>query len=124
MGNPHAVINVAAVAARWPAGSALQRAPAFPQSVNVGLVEVVARDRIRLRVFERGAGETLACGSGACAAVAVLVQGGHVEADREVAVELPGGTLRIRYDQATGHVRMGGPAAFVFEGTLSEGTRL
>jgi diaminopimelate epimerase len=118
MGNPHAVIHVATL------GVALQRAPAFPQSVNVGFAEVVARDRIRLRVFERGVGETLACGSGACAAVAVLVQGGHVDADREVAVELPGGTLRIRYDHSTGHVRMGGPAAFVFEGTLSEGTCL
>ncbi len=126
MGNPHAVINVADVAAAPvpTLGVALQRAPAFPQSVNVGFAEVVARDHIRLRVFERGVGETLACGSGACAAVAVLVQGGHVDADREVAVELPGGTLRIRYDQATGHVHMGGPAAFVFEGTLSEGTRL
>jgi len=126
MGNPHAVINVADVAGAPVAtlGPALQRAPAFPQSVNVGFAEVVARDRIRLRVFERGVGETLACGSGACAAVAVLVQGGHVDADREVAVELPGGTLRIRYDQATGHVHMGGPAEFVFEGTLSEGTRL
>ena len=126
MGNPHAVITVADVATAPVAtlGTALQRAPAFPQSVNVGFAEVVARDRIRLRVFERGVGETLACGSGACAAVAVLVQGGHVDADREVAVELPGGTLRIRYDRATGHVHMGGPAAFVFEGTLSEGTRL
>jgi diaminopimelate epimerase len=126
MGNPHAVIVVADVADAPVAtlGPALQRAPAFPQSVNVGFAEVVARDRIRLRVFERGVGETLACGSGACAAVAVLVQGGQVDADREVAVELPGGTLRIRYDQATGQVRMGGPAVFVFEGTLSEGTRL
>jgi diaminopimelate epimerase len=126
MGNPHVVIHVADVAAAPVAtlGPALQCAPAFPQSVNVGFAEVVARDRIRLRVFERGVGETLACGSGACAAVAVLVQNGHVDADREVAVDLPGGTLRIRYDRATGHVHMGGPAAFVFEGTLSEGTCL
>ncbi|HRA03271.1 MAG TPA: diaminopimelate epimerase, partial [Thermomonas sp.] len=75
MGNPHAVIEVAEVAHAPVAaiGAALQRAPAFPQSVNAGFAEVVARDRIRLRVFERGVGETLACGSGACAAVAVLV---------------------------------------------------
>ena len=77
---------------------------------------MVARDRIRLRVFERGVGETLACGTGACAAVAVLVRGGRIDADREVAVELPGGTLRIRYDRAAERIHMGGPTAFVFEG--------
>ncbi|MBK6333812.1 MAG: diaminopimelate epimerase [Thermomonas sp.] len=118
MGNPHAVIEVAEVAHAPVAaiGAALQRAPAFPQSVNAGFAEVVARDRIRLRVFERGVGETLACGSGACAAVAVLVRGGRIDADREVAVELPGGTLRIRYDRAAERIHMGGPTAFVFEG--------
>lgn len=126
MGNPHAVIEVADVDAADVArtGPAVQASAMFPASANVGFAQVLAPDRIRLRVFERGVGETLACGSGACAAVAVLVQGGQVDADREVAVELPGGTLRIRYDQATGQVRMGGPATFVFEGTLSEGTRL
>lgn len=118
MGNPHAVVEVDAVAAAPVAtlGPALQRDPAFPDSVNVGFAEVVARDHVRLRVHERGAGETLACGSGACAAVAVLVQRGRVDADREVAVELPGGTLRIRYDHATQRIHMGGPTAFVFEG--------
>ena len=118
MGNPHAVIEVAEVAHAPVAaiGAALQRAPAFPQSVNAGFAEVVARDRIRLRVFERGVGETLACGSGACAAVAVLVRCGRIDADREVAVELPGGTLRIRYDRAAERIHMGGPTAFVFEG--------
>ncbi len=118
MGNPHAVIEVAEVAHAPVAaiGAALQRAPAFPQSVNAGFAEVVARDRIRLRVFERGVGETLACGSGACAAVAVLVRGGRIDADREVALELPGGTLRIRYDRAAERIHMGGPTAFVFEG--------
>src|SRR3546814_7450355 len=60
-------------------GSALQQSPAFAESANVGFAQVVARDRIRLRVFERGVGETLACGSGACAAVAVLVRRGRVE---------------------------------------------
>ena len=118
MGNPHAVIEVAEVAHAPVAaiGAALQRAPAFPQSGNAGFAEGVARDRIRLRVFERGVGETLACGSGACAAVAVLVRGGRIDADREVAVELPGGTLRIRYDRAAERIHMGGPTAFVFEG--------
>ena len=118
MGNPHAVVEVANVATApvGEVGPALQANAAFPQSVNVGFAEVVARDRIRLRVYERGAGETLACGSGACAAVAVLARNGRIDADRAVAVELPGGSLRITYDHADGHVRMGGPTAFVFEG--------
>ena len=76
MGNPHAVIVVddvdAAPVSTW--GPALQALHAFPQSVNVGFAQVLARDRIRLRVYERGAGETLACGSGACAAAAVLMR--------------------------------------------------
>ena len=123
MGNPHAVIEVADVAAAPVAalGQALQRDPAFPQSVNVGFAEVVARDHLRLRVFERGVGETLACGSGACAAVAVLAQRGRIDVDREVQVDLPGGSLCIRYDQvaqagAMDKILMGGPTAFVFEG--------
>ncbi|QIL19274.1 diaminopimelate epimerase [Thermomonas sp. HDW16] len=118
MGNPHAVIEVADVATAPVAelGPALQANAAFPQSVNVGFAEVVSRDHVRLRVFERGVGETLACGSGACAAVAVLARRGRVDMDRAIAVELPGGTLRIRYDQADGRIRMGGPTAFVFEG--------
>ena len=67
----------------------------------------------------RGAGETLACGSGACAAVAVLTRQGRLPAGASVAVDLPGGRLRIQYDPASGHVRMGGPTAFVFDGTMS-----
>ena len=118
MGNPHAVIEVAALdrAAVEATGAALQRNPAFPESVNVGFAEVVTREHIRLRVFERGVGETLACGSGACAAVAVLSKRGQLDTDREIAVDLPGGTLRIRYDQDSGRIAMGGPTAFVFEG--------
>ncbi len=118
MGNPHALIEVAAIdhATVEATGGALQRNAAFPESVNVGFAEIVARDHIRLRVFERGVGETLACGSGACAAVAVLTRRGQLDAGREIAVELPGGTLRIRYDQDSGRITMGGPTAFVFEG--------
>jgi len=121
MGNPHAVIDVADVATAPVAelGPALQANAAFPQSVNVGFAEVISHDHLRLRVYERGAGETRACGSGACAAVAVLTRRGRIDRDREIAVELPGGTLRIRYDQADGHIRMGGPVAFVFEGNYS-----
>ena len=123
LGNPHAVIEVTDVAAAPVAalGQALQRDPAFPESINVGFAEIVAPDRFRLRVYERGVGETLACGSGACAAVAVLVRRGRIDANREVHVDLPGGSLRIRYDQAAqtrveDRILMGGPTAFVFEG--------
>jgi diaminopimelate epimerase len=118
MGNPHALIEVADIADAPVArlGPALQRHSAFPQSVNVGFTQVVARDRISLRVYERGVGETLACGSGACAAVAVLGRRGRVDAARGVDVVLPGGTLRIDWPDATAQVRMAGPATFVFEG--------
>ena len=121
MGNPHAVVEAADLA-HAPVdriGAALQANAAFPDSVNVGFVDVAAPDHLRLRVYERGAGETLACGSGACAAVAVLTRQGRLPAGATVAVDLPGGRLRIQYDPASGHVRMGGPTAFVFEGTMS-----
>ncbi len=115
-GNPHAVIEVADVDAAPVAsvGPALQRQGVFPQSANIGFAQVVARDRIRLRVFERGVGETLACGSGACAAVAVLVRRGRV--DRDVTVSLPGGDLRIAWPGDEAQIMMAGPTAFVFEG--------
>ncbi|MEN1956026.1 diaminopimelate epimerase [Luteimonas sp. MJ204] len=120
MGNPHAVLEVDDVEAAPVAelGRALQRHAAFPESCNVGFAEVIARDRIRLRVFERGVGETLACGSGACAAVAVLARRGRVDAAAGVDVALPGGTLRI-YHGADGGLRMAGPAAFVYEGVFN-----
>ena len=118
LGNPHAVIEVAALdrATVEATGTALQRNAAFPESVNVGFAEIISRDHIRLRVFERGVGETLACGSGACAAVAVLSKRGQLDAGSEIAVDLAGGTLRIRYDQDSDRIAMGGPTAFVFEG--------
>jgi diaminopimelate epimerase len=116
MGNPHALIVVddigrAPVAALGPK---LQADPAFPQGVNVGFAQVLAPDEIRLRVYERGAGETLACGSGACAAVAVLVRQGRV--GRRVQVHLPGGTLVVDWPADDAPLRMAGPATFVFEG--------
>ncbi|MBS0462347.1 MAG: diaminopimelate epimerase [Proteobacteria bacterium] len=116
MGNPHALIEVAdlAIAPVARIGAAMQASPLFPEGVNVSFAQVLARDRIGLRVVERGVGETLACGSGACAAVAILVRQGRVE--REVAVALPGGTLRIVWPADDAPVRMRGPAAFVFEG--------
>ncbi len=122
MGNPHAVIEVDSVDAApvHRLGPALQARPEFPEGVNVGFAQVLARDRIRLRVFERGAGETLACGSGACAAVAVLVRQGRV--DRAVQVALPGGTLAIRWPADDAPITMAGPATFVFEGEFAVAT--
>ncbi len=116
MGNPHALIEVADIATApvHTLGPALQMRGEFPQGVNVGFAEVMDAGNIALRVFERGVGETLACGSGACAAVAILVRQQRV--DREVAVELPGGTLRVVWPQDDAPVVMRGPAAFVFEG--------
>jgi len=116
MGNPHAVIEVAdvAVAPVTTLGPALSADPVFPQGCNVGFAQIVDRARIRLRVWERGAGATLACGSGACAAVAILRRRGKLGAD--VAVELPGGALEIQWDGAGSPAWMTGPAQFVFEG--------
>ncbi|WP_245156470.1 diaminopimelate epimerase [Agrilutibacter solisilvae] len=116
MGNPHAVIEVAdATSAPVHAlGARLQRDAAFPDSVNVGFAQVESRGRVRLRVYERGVGETLACGSGACAAAAVLMRRDRI--DRDVAIALPGGELRIAWPRDDAPITMAGPAAFVFEG--------
>ena len=116
MGNPHALIEVADIDAAPVAGSgpALQSSSAFPQSANVGFAQVVARDRLRLRVYERGVGETLACGSGACAAAAILIRRGAI--GRQVNISLPGGDLQISWPDDAAEVIMSGPAAFVFEG--------
>ena len=118
MGNPHAVIEVDYVYAApvERVGRALQASSWFPESVNVGFVQVQDDGHVRLRVFERGVGETLACGSGACAAVAVLVRRGRTA--RAVAVSLPGGTLHIDWPADDATLSMRGPAAFVFEGEL------
>ncbi|WP_045770527.1 diaminopimelate epimerase [Xanthomonas albilineans] len=116
MGNPHAVLEVGLVDAApvERLGPLLQQHASFPDSVNVGFVQVIDRDRLRLRVYERGVGETLACGSGACAAAAVLMQRGRV--DRDVRVVLPGGELRVQWPHAAAPLVMSGPAAFVFDG--------
>ncbi len=116
MGNPHAVIEVddldtAPVAQ---VGRALQNSRFFLPTVNVGFAEVVSRDRIRLGVYEYGAGETLACGSGACAAAAVLMRQGRI--NRSVSVSLPGGELHISWRDAAEQIIMAGPAAFSYEG--------
>jgi diaminopimelate epimerase len=118
MGNPHAVLTVAS-AASAPVdrlGPAIERHPRFPRRVNVGFMEIVDKSRIRLRVYERGAGETLACGTGACAAVAVGRRHGRL--DSTVAVELPGGILEISWNGPGEHIWMKGPAAVSFTGLV------
>lgn len=117
MGNPHALVEVVDVdrAEVEVHGPWIEHASAFPERCNVGFAQILARDSIRLRVWERGVGETLACGSGACAAVAVLRR--RAKLDAVVRVSLPGGELRIEWDGHPGHsIWMTGPAAFVFEG--------
>ncbi|MEU4804956.1 diaminopimelate epimerase [Actinosynnema sp. NPDC023587] len=119
VGNPHAVIEVDDVTAAPVAevGPALQGSGIFPPTVNVGFVEVVSAKRVRLRVFEYGAGETLACGSGACAAAAVLMRQGRV--DRDLVVSLPGGELHVGWPDPSAPIVLAGPAAFSFEGQFS-----
>jgi diaminopimelate epimerase len=118
MGNPHAVIEVADVATAPldSLGAALSINANFPQGCNVGFAQILDRAHLRLRVWERGAGATLACGSGACAAVAVLRRRGKLDAD--VSVALPGGELGIHWDAEGSALWMTGPAQFVFEGEI------
>lgn len=116
MGNPHAVqlvddVEAAPVATQGPA---IERHPRFPARVNAGYMQIVDRANIRLRVFERGVGETLACGTGACAAVVAGIRRGLL--DREVHVQTRGGPLSIRWEGEGSTVWMKGPAAIVFEG--------
>jgi diaminopimelate epimerase len=118
MGNPHAVLTVAS-AASAPVdrlGPAIEKHPRFPRRVNVGFMEIVDRGHIRLRVYERGAGETLACGTGACAAVAVGRRHGRL--DSTVEVQLPGGILEITWNGPGEHIWMKGPAAVSFHGRV------
>jgi diaminopimelate epimerase len=118
IGNPHAVIRVPAIATA-PVdrlGPAVENHPRFPRRTNVGFMEVVDRGHIRLRVFERGAGETQACGTGACGAVAVGHRHGLL--DTEVKVDLPGGSLIIRWPGAGQPIWLTGPTETVYEGQL------
>jgi diaminopimelate epimerase len=118
MGNPHAVLTVTSVesAPVDRLGPAIEKHPRFPKRVNVGFMEIVDRTRIRLRVFERGVGETLACGTGACAAVAVGRRHGRLDAT--VAVELAGGKLEITWGSPSEHIWMKGPTAVSFTGRV------
>ena len=118
MGNPHGVIFVDEIdddlVLRQ--GPLLEVAPIFPAKANIEFAKVLDRSTIEMRVWERGSGETLACGTGACAtAVAAALNG---LTGREVDVRLRGGTLHIRWDEADGHVFMTGPAAFICDGVF------
>ena len=118
MGNPHAVLQVDDVdtAPVERLGPLLESHPRFPERVNAGFMQVLNRREIRLRVYERGAGETLACGSGACAAVVAGILQGLL--DSEVQVALPGGKLQVSWAGEGQPVIMTGPAVTVFEGQI------
>jgi diaminopimelate epimerase len=119
MGNPHAVqvvadVDVAPVLAQGPL---IENHAAFPNRVNAGFMQVLSRNAVRLRVFERGAGETLACGTGACAAVVTGIRWGLL--DSRVSVHTHGGTLTIEWQGGHTPVRMTGPATTVFQGEIN-----
>lgn len=120
MGNPHAVLQVPDVetAPVATAGRLLESHPIFPARANIGFMQIVDRTHIKLRVYERGAAETLACGSGACAAAVIAIERDLV--DHTVQVELPGGSLKIRWAGRGQPVLMTGPAISVFEGTINQ----
>ncbi len=118
MGNPHAVLQVPNVDSAPVAkiGPLVQRNARFPQGVNVGFMQVQDRNQVRLRVFERGVGETLACGTGACAAVVAGIRLGLL--DSPVRVQTRGGELQIAWTGADAPVYMTGPATTVFRGEI------
>ena len=119
MGNPHAVQVVANVDAApvLAQGPMIENHAAFPKRVNAGFVQVLSRSEVRLRVFERGSGETLACGTGACAAVVTGIRWGLL--DSRVTVQTHGGTLTIEWHGGDTPVHMTGPATTVFQGEIT-----
>lgn len=120
MGNPHAVVYIDDVDGLEieKIGSAFEHHPAFPDRVNTEFVRVIDRHTVQMRVWERGSGETLACGTGACAVAVSSILNGFVE-DGEVTVKLLGGDLRIEWNRQENTVYMTGPATTVFEGEIS-----
>jgi diaminopimelate epimerase len=118
MGNPHAVqlvddVDTAPVESDGPV---IEHHSRFPKRVNAGFMQVMDRNHVRLRVFERGAGETLACGTGACAAVVCGIRSGLL--DSPVSVQMRGGELSIGWDGGTSPVTLTGPAVSVYEGEI------
>lgn len=120
MGNPHVVFftDQQDDAFVRGSGSLIEHHPLFPEGVNVGFAKVIDRDHIRLRVWERGAGLTLACGTGACAALVATARRGLT--DRKATVVVDGGTLTIDWDEASGHVFMTGPVEIERTGLLPQ----
>ena len=119
MGNPHAVtfvqdVNTAPVLTKGPA---FEVADIFPRKANIEFVQIIDRTHVKMRVWERGTGETLACGTGACATGVACVLNGKT--DRKIELQLLGGTLIIEWRESDNHVLMTGPAEFVFEGEWS-----
>jgi len=123
MGNPHMVFFVADVEALpiEEIGPPLEFHPLYPERANVGFAEIKSKDRMRLRVWERGAGLTKACGTGACAAVVAAARRGLT--GRKVTVEMDGGELVIEWRESDNHVLMTGPVAFEFSGMLDDGAQ-
>ncbi|MCW8929774.1 MAG: diaminopimelate epimerase [Gammaproteobacteria bacterium] len=118
MGNPHITIKVDDIDT-YPVktiGKILESHPSFPNRVNVGFMQIIDRERIRLRVYERGSGETLACGTGACAAVANGISRGELA--EQVEVVLPAGCLHVQWQQGEHSLMMTGSASFVYEGQI------
>lgn len=118
MGNPHAVVFVEdpSVLKLEEIGPLFEHHPMFPDRINTEFIQVVDRKHIKMRVWERGSGETLACGTGACASVMACILNGYT--DHEVTVSLLGGDLQIRYDEEKNTVYKTGPAVKVFEGEI------
>jgi len=118
MGNPHAVIFVddAEQFDVHGVGAVIENYPLFPRKTNVEFVTVTDREHLRMRVWERGAGETMACGTGACATLVATVLNGLCE--RKAILQLNGGPLTVEWDEETNHVFQEGPAEFVFDGTI------
>lgn len=118
MGNPHAVFFVDEITDELVLrkGPKLEIHELFPRRINVEFAKILSRDTIRMRVWERGSGETLACGTGACATAVAAMLNGFV--DRQVKVKLSGGDLNIQWSETDGHVYMTGPATHVFDGTV------
>ena len=120
VGNPHAVIEVEdpAEVDLQAVGPTVERYPLFPHRVNAEFVRVLNRGELQMRVWERGSGETMACGTGACASAAAMMAAGRL--DREAEVHLAGGDLRVRWDEKSGQMFMTGPAVAVFDGKLAD----
>ncbi len=118
MGNPHSVVYVEDVDSLdlEKIGPSYECHPAFPHKTNTEFVEIISRNEVKMRVWERGAGETMACGTGACAVAVACVLNGFT--DRDVRVKLRGGDLQIKWDDDDNHVYMTGPATTVYEGDV------